>query len=252
MFGKLSGKRAVITGGASGIGLAIAEKFLHENAELVVLADVDDAAGRLALERLRHYCGRAVERVAFYPLDVANAADVDQFARMIVQEHGNIEVLINNAGITRDKTFRKKDLTQFLRVFDVNFLGPVRLIRAGLDARMLIAGSVIINASSVVAHGHFGQSDYAATKSALESLTRTLAAELGKDGIRVVAVAPGFINTAMTQKIPPERATAIITRIPLARFGTPEEVANVYAFLASDEATYVTGTVVEVAGGLQI
>lgn len=251
MFGRLSGKRAVITGGAGGIGFAIAEKFLSENAELVVLADHDERAGRLAIERLQHYCGRAIERVMFYPLDVTHASGIDEFVATVVAEHGNIEVLVNNAGITRDKTFRKKDLAQFFAVFDVNFAGPVRLIRAALDRKMLIAGSVILNASSVVAPGHFGQSDYAATKSALESLTRTLAAELGKDGIRVVAVAPGFIDTAMTQKIPSERVAAIIARIPLGRFGTPEEVANIYAFLASDEAKYITGTVVEVAGGFR-
>lgn len=252
MFGRLSGKRAVITGGASGIGLAIAEKFLRENAELVVIADNDEDALRLAPGRLRRYSRRALERVACYPLDVGNATLIDEFAKTVVAEHGNIEVLVNNAGITRDKTFRKKDLTQFFAVFDVNFAGPVRLIRAALDQRMLVPGSVILNASSAVAPGHFGQSDYAATKSALESLTRTLAAELGKDGIRVVAVAPGFIDTAMTQKIPPERIAAIAARIPLGRFGTPEEVANVYAFLASDEAKYMTGTVVEVSGGLRV
>jgi len=168
-------------------------------------------------------------------------------------QFGRIDVLVNNAGITQDARLQKMTLEQFDRVIDVNLRGVFHCSQAVADSMVAQGSGVILNASSVVGiYGNFGQTNYAASKFGIIGFTKTWSRELGPKGVRVNAVAPGFINTPMVTAMPEKVLQDLQTKVPLKRLGRPEEVANVYAFLASDEASYINGAVIEVSGGMTV
>jgi 3-oxoacyl-[acyl-carrier protein] reductase len=188
-----------------------------------------------------------------YVMDVTNREMVDDVIEHVKRQFGRIDVLVNNAGITQDARLMKMTLEQFDRVIDVNLRGVFHCGQAVADQMVKQGNGVILNASSVVGiYGNFGQTNYAATKFGVIGFTKTWARELGPKGVRVNAVAPGFIQTPILSTIPEKVIKEMEERVPLHRLGKPEEIANVYAFLASDEASYVNGIVIEVAGGMTV
>jgi 3-oxoacyl-[acyl-carrier protein] reductase len=178
---------------------------------------------------------------------------VDAVVAQVKNQFGRIDVLVNNAGITKDARLQKMTLVQFDQVIDVNLRGVFHCAQSVADSMVAQGSGVILNASSVVGiYGNFGQTNYAATKFGVIGFTKTWSRELGPKGIRVNAIAPGFIATPILDTIPENLMQEMKARVPLKRLGKPEEIANVYAFLASDEASYINGAVIEVAGGMTL
>ena len=245
---RLNNKVALITGAAQGIGLATALKFAQEGAH-VVICDIKQASVDAAVDAANALGVRAQGFV----VDVTQREMVDAVVADTLAEFGAIDILVNNAGITQDARLQKMTLEQFDRVIDVNLRGVFHCTQAVADAMVAKGSGVILNASSVVGiYGNFGQTNYAASKFGVIGFTKTWARELGPKGIRVNAVAPGFIATPILDTIPEKILASMKSQVPLARLGSPEEVANVYAFLASDEASYVNGAVLEVSGGMTV
>ena len=243
---RLKNKVAIITGAAQGIGFATARKFLDEGA-IVAVADVNDEAVHGAVAQLR-LNGEVVEGFA---VDVTKRAQIGAMVERVKDRYGRVDVLVNNARITLDARLQKMTDEQFDRVIDVNLKGVYNCAKAVLDTMIGQGCGVILNASSVVGiYGNYGQTNYAASKFGVIGFVKTWAREVGPKGIRCNAVAPGFISTPILQTIPHEVMRKLTDRVPLKRLGRPEEVANVYAFLASDEASYINGAVIEVAGGM--
>ena len=245
---RLNNKVALITGAAQGIGLATALKFAQEGAH-VVICDIKQASVDAAVDAANALGVRAQGFV----VDVTQRDMVDAVVADTLAEFGAIDILVNNAGITQDARLQKMTLEQFDRVIDVNLRGVFHCTQSVADAMVAKGSGVILNASSVVGiYGNFGQTNYAASKFGVIGFTKTWARELGPKGIRVNAVAPGFIATPILDTIPEKILASMKSQVPLARLGSPEEVANVYAFLASDEASYVNGAVLEVSGGMTV
>ncbi len=245
---RLNNKVALITGAAQGIGLATALKFAQEGAH-VVICDIKQASVDAVVDTANALGVRAQGFV----VDVTQRDMVDAVVADTLAEFGAIDILVNNAGITQDARLQKMTLEQFDRVIDVNLRGVFHCTQAVADAMVAKGRGVILNASSVVGiYGNFGQTNYAASKFGVIGFTKTWARELGPKGIRVNAVAPGFIATPILDTIPEKILASMKSQVPLARLGSPEEVANVYAFLASDEASYVNGAVLEVSGGMTV
>jgi 3-oxoacyl-[acyl-carrier protein] reductase len=243
---RLKDKVAIITGAAQGIGLATARKFLDEGA-IVAVADVKDETVRDAVGQLK----RNGEVVAGFAVDVTRREQIGAMVEQVKQRYGRVDILVNNAGITLDARLQKMTDEQFDRVIDVNLKGVYNCAKAVVDTMIEQGGGVILNASSVVGiYGNYGQTNYAASKFGVIGFVKTWAREVGPKGVRCNAVAPGFISTPILQSIPDDVMRKITERVPLKRLGRPEEVANVYAFLASDEASYINGAVIEVAGGM--
>ncbi len=247
---RLKDKVAVITGSAGGIGLATACRFAAEGA-VVVLADVKEDA--LEDARARVLAGAPQAAVLPVALDVTRADSVRAMVDAVLARFGRIDCLVNNAGITADARLVKMTEEQFDRVIAVNLKGVYRCTQAVADPMIRQGSGAILNASSVVGlYGNFGQTNYAATKAGLIGFTKTWARELGPKGIRVNAVCPGFIRTPILDTIPPQVVEKMIEKVPLGRLGKPEEIASVYAFLASDDASYLNGAVIEVSGGINL
>jgi 3-oxoacyl-[acyl-carrier protein] reductase len=245
---RLNHKISIITGAAQGIGLATAVKFAEEGATVVV-CDVKPAAVDAAVAQCQALGATAVGFV----MDVTQRESVDAVVANVMAQFGRIDVLVNNAGITQDARLQKMTLAQFDRVIDVNLRGVFHCTQAVVDHMATQGSGVILNASSVVGiYGNFGQTNYAATKFGVIGFTKTWSRELGPKGIRVNAVAPGFIATPILDTMPEKVIAEMADRVPLKRMGTAAEIANVYAFLASDEASYVNGAVLEVAGGMTV
>lgn len=245
---RLSNKVCLITGAAQGIGLATAETFAREGAT-VVIADLKPEAVDAAVRR----CQALGAQAEGHALDVTERAQVDGVVAKLLARHGRIDVLVNNAGITQDARLQKMTIEQFDRVIDVNLRGVFHCAQAVADAMVRQGHGVILNASSVVGlYGNYGQTNYAASKFGVIGFTKTWARELGPKGIRVNAVAPGFIETPILATIPDKVLDEMRQRVPLHRLGRPEEIASVYAFLASDDASYVNGAVIEVSGGMSV
>ncbi|MFN9877101.1 MAG: 3-oxoacyl-ACP reductase family protein [Planctomycetota bacterium] len=242
----LKGKTAIVTGGGQGIGRAIATA-LHSAGANVVVNYFADAAGRnreLAEGFARALGERAVAAVA----DVRNPAELAGLVEIAVSRFGGLDFLVNNAGILRDKSFRKMTSGDWQDVIDTNLTGVFNACQAA--AEKLRDGGAIVNVASLsAAMGFFGQANYASAKAGVVTLTKVLSKELARRNIRVNAVAPGVINTEMGQSIPEENRKVMLTNIPLGRFGEPEEIANVVLFLCSDLASYVTGQTVHINGG---
>ena len=249
---RLKGKVSLITGGAQGIGFATAQKFLDEGA-VVAICDVRRESVDAAVNELKSSESGRIGHVEGFVVDVTNRAQINAMVEAIRARYGRIDVLVNNAGITQDARLQKMTEEQFDRVIDVNLKGTYNCARAVVDTMVNQGFGVILNASSVVGiYGNFGQTNYAASKFGVIGFTKTWARELGPKGIRSNAVAPGFIATPILHSIPDKVMAQMTERVPMKRLGRPEEIANVYAFLASDEASYVNGAVIEVAGGMTV
>ncbi|MEO3711945.1 3-oxoacyl-ACP reductase FabG [Roseateles flavus] len=245
---RLEGKVSIITGAAQGIGLATALKFAQEGA-IVVVCDLRQDAVDAAVAQ----CQAAGAQALGFALSVTDRGQVDSMVAEVKARHGRIDVLVNNAGITQDARLQKMSLQQFDAVIDVNLRGVFHCAQAVVDSMVAQGSGVILNASSVVGiYGNFGQTNYAAAKFGVIGFTKTWSRELGPKGVRVNAVAPGFIETPILSTIPDKLLGQMQEEVPLRRLGSPAEVANVYAFLASDEASYVNGAVLEVSGGLTV
>ena len=243
---RLLNKVTLITGAARGIGLATALKFAKEGA-IVALCDRNDAAFHDTMTRIRERNGHALG----YIVDVTNGESIAAMVQGVMAKHGRIDVLVNNAGIVLDAQLRKMTDDQFDRVIDVNLKGTYHCTRAVVDIMLEQKSGAVLNASSIVGiYGNFGQTNYAASKAGVIGMTKTWARELGKHGVRVNSVCPGAIDTAILDDMPAKVIWAMEERVPLGRLGRPEEVANTFAFLASDEASYINGAVIEVSGGM--
>ena len=245
---RLEGKVCLITGAGQGIGEATALKFAREGA-VVIACDLKQEQ----VEAVAQACRVAGAQAEGHVMDVTNRTQIDAVVAQVLAAHGRIDVLVNNAGITQDARLQKMTLEQFDRVIDVNLRGVFHCAQA-VAGHMTEQGSgVILNASSVVGlYGNFGQTNYAAAKFGVIGFTKTWARELGAKGVRVNAVAPGFIKTPMIATVPDKVLDDLAQKVPLKRLGQAEEIANAYAFLASDEASYITGAVIEVDGGLTL
>jgi 3-oxoacyl-[acyl-carrier protein] reductase len=245
---KLKDKICIVTGAAQGIGLATAIKFAEEGATVIV-CDLQPAAIDAAVTR----CQQAGAPAQGFVVNVTDRAQVDAMVSSVKERFGRIDVLVNNAGITQDARLVKMSEAQFDAVIDVNLKGVFHCAQAVADTMVAQGRGVILNASSVVGiYGNFGQTNYAAAKFGVIGFTKTWSRELGPKGVRVNAVAPGFIETPILATIPEKVLQQMREQVPLQRLGRAEEIANVYAFLASDEASYVNGAVVEVSGGMTV
>ena len=243
---RLDKKTAMITGAARGIGLATAIRFAMEGAR-VALCDVDENAGRDAQTAV---CQESPESF-FVELDVTDRAEITEVVGKIRAAFGHIDILVNNAGVTADARIDKMTEATWDRVIDTNLKGVFNCTEAVAGNMMDRGQGSIISAASVVAHyGNFGQTNYVAAKAGVIGMTRVWARELGPKGIRVNAVAPGFIDTDMARAVPDHILSRFVEKTPLQRMGRPEEVANAYLFLASDESSFINGAVLNVDGGL--
>ena len=244
---RLAGKVALVTGSARGIGKAIVEKFAAEGA-IVAISDVaNEAAARKTLSAIETSGGKGM--VAMF--DVGDSAQVDSAVAAILAAQGRIDILVNNAGITRDSLLMRMSEEDFDAVVRTNLKGTFLLTKAVSRHMIKQRSGRIVNMSSVVGlMGNAGQSNYSAAKAGIAGFTRSMARELGSRGITVNAIAPGFIQTAMTAGLPEAVQKAFLQQIPLGRFAAPEEVAELALYLASDAAGYVTGQVIGINGGL--
>jgi len=243
---RLENKIAVITGGAQGIGKAAVKKFAQEGAS-VIIWDVNEEKANAAIKELKGIS----EKNEFQKVNVTSLVSVTNAVSKIVEKHKRIDILINNAGITRDASFLKMTEEQWKQVIDVNLTGVFNCTRAIAPIMVENKFGRIVNTSSVVGlYGNFGQTNYVATKSGIIGMTKVWARELGRKGINVNAVAPGFIATEMVDTVPEKVIEMLKEKTPLGKLGDPEDIANAYLFLVSDEAKYITGIVLSVDGGL--
>lgn len=245
---RLKDKVAIITGAASGIGLATARVFAAEGAR-VVLADLDPAR----TETARAATAEAGGETLALRVDVTDRASVDAMVSATLDRFGRIDCLVNNAGITKDARLAKMTEQQFDNVISVNLKGVFNCTQAVVPTMVEQQSGVILIASSVVGlYGNFGQTNYAATKAGVIGFAKTWGRELGPKGIRTVAVCPGFVATPILETIPPAVMQKMVDKVPMGRLGKPDEIARVYAFLASDDASYINGTTIEVSGGIMM
>jgi 3-oxoacyl-[acyl-carrier protein] reductase len=251
---RLKDKVALITGGAVGIGKATAERFAEEGAK-VVICDLNEEQGHATVETLG-------EGDSFYKVNVADRDAVQEWVDAVAEKYGRIDILVNNAGIIRDSTLVKvkdgelvKQMSEefFDLVIDINLKGVFNCTQAVAPYMIRQKSGVILNASSVVGlDGNFGQTNYVAAKAGVVGMTKVWARELGRSNIRVNAIAPGLIETDMTRSMPPKIMESMIEHIPLHRAGQPRDVANAYLFLASDEASFISGVTLRIDGGAVI
>ena len=251
---RMNAKVVLVTGGAAGIGKATALRFAEEGA-MVVICDVNEEVGQATIKEMG-------EGAAFYKVNVADREEVQKWVDDVVARFGRIDVLVNNAGILRDGQlikFKNGELVgqmseeNFDLVISVNLKGVFNCTQAVAPIMAGQGSGVILNATSVVGlDGNFGQTNYVATKSGVIGMTKVWSRELGKYGIRVNAVAPGFIATEMVTSMPEKILDGMKGRTPLGRLGEPRDIANAYLFLASDEASFITGETLRVDGGIVV
>jgi 3-oxoacyl-[acyl-carrier protein] reductase len=240
---RLENKIAIITGGAAGIGAATAVKFAQEGAK-VIIWDLNEVKGMELAQQID---------AVFAKVNTSNYQEIEVAAKNVYDQFGRIDILINNAGITRDSSLKKMTPEQWQQVIDVNLSGVFYCTKIISEYMLMNNYGRIINASSVVGlYGNFGQTNYVATKAGLIGMTKTLARELGRKGITVNAIAPGFIATEMVSAMPENVIETMKAKVPVGRLGMPEEIAAAYAFLASDEAAYINGTTLSVDGGMTV
>ncbi len=243
-----AGKSVMITGASRGIGFALAQAFAKAGADLALCAThadaVQEAAGKLSQYGVKIYT---------QAVNVACAEDCEQFVANTVKELGRLDVLINNAGITKDNLTVRMSEEDFQAVIDVNLKGTFLMAKAALKVMFKKRSGNLVNISSVVGQmGNPGQVNYVASKAGIIGMTKTLAKEFGSRNIRVNAVAPGFVQTAMTDQLPDEVKAKALDAVPLKRFATAQDIANAVLFLASEQAAYITGQVLAVNGGLYV
>lgn len=243
-----TGRYAVVTGAGKGIGRAIAERLLRDNVKGIAVLDWDEALIRATAAEL----DPAGERVLPIGCDVSSEESVHAAFEQIFAKFGVVDILINNAGITRDAIFHKMTPTQMHAVMDVNFYGTYHCIKEVTPSMRERCYGRIVNISSTSAMGNAGQANYSASKAAIEGLTRTLAKELARKSITVNAIAPAYIETDMMLAVPEDVLNRMRAGMPMGRMGTPAELAAVAAFLASDDASYVSGVVLTCSGAAVI
>ncbi len=245
---RLSGKVSIITGAAQGIGQATALKFAKEGAK-VACCDINLDAVQKTVDLVNQAGGEAVG----FKVDVTKKESIAAMVEGVMAKWGRIDTLVNNAGIVQDAQFKKMSEEQFDRVIDVNLKGVYNCTKAVVDIMLQQNSGVILNASSIVGiYGNFGQTNYAATKFGVIGMVKTWARELGRKGIRANAICPGFVETPILASMPEKVIKMMEDRVPMGRLAKPEEIANTYAWLASDEASYINGAVIEVSGGVTI
>jgi 3-oxoacyl-(acyl-carrier-protein) reductase len=247
---KFKDRVALVTGSARGIGKEVARRLFDDGATVVISdllqEDVDAACAEIAGDN------GAGERIVGFTCDVADPDSVWALFKSIKGRVGRLDILVNNAGITRDGLFARMTFEQWKKVIDVNLTGTYLCCRQGLAMLRKSESGRIINVSSLAASGNIGQANYAASKAGVIGLTKTLALELARYNLTVNAVAPGFIETDMTRDVPEQAREHWLDKVPSGRAGTVEDVANAVLFLASAGASYITGEVVEVDGGLHV
>ena len=244
---RLEGKVTVVTGAGNGIGEATARRFAREGA-IVVANDVDMEQARSVVTDLQRAGARALAVAG----DVTKRADVETMMHHVVGEFGRVDVLINNAGINRDAMSHKMTEEQWDQVLSVNLKGTFLCAQAALTRMREHGWGRVVNTSSIGSLGNIGQANYAASKAGVIGLTRTLALEYAKYGITVNCIAPGPVMTRMLAGVPEAIREKIVARVPIGRIARPDEIAGVHAFLASDDAAYITGQVVFVDGGMSV
>ena len=237
-------KVVLITGASGGIGKAIAKKFAEAGAK-VALNDIVQAEENLK-KTAEELGGR------YFLADVSKLEEVEKMIRDIQKEFGRLDILVNNAGICQDKTLAKMTKEEWQRVIDVDLTGVFNCTKAALPLIIANQGKIISISSLVGQRGNFGQTNYAAAKAGIIGFTKALSKEVGRFGVTVNAIAPGFIETRLTENLPPELKETIKKFTPLGRFGKPEEVASLVVFLASEEADFITGAVINIDGGLPL
>jgi 3-oxoacyl-[acyl-carrier protein] reductase len=242
---RLKDKVSIITGAGQGIGEATALKFAREGAKVAV-CDINEATVEQTVRKIQDLGGDAIGFV----IDVTDKQSIARMVEGVMAKWGRIDTLVNNAGIVQDAQFKKMTDEQFERVIDVNLKGVYNCTKAVVDIMLEQNSGCILNASSIVGiYGNFGQTNYAASKFGVIGMVKTWARELGRKGIRANAICPGFIHTPIIASMPAKIIKLMEERVPLGRLGEPEEIANTYAWLASDEASYINGAVIEVSGG---
>lgn len=242
----LSGKIALVTGGAQGIGQKIGEELIKHGAH-VVLGDVNEEGAKKTASSLSQN-GRSASGIR---LDVTSSDEVREAFKLIIKEYGNIDILVNNAGITRDGLLMRMKEEDWDLVLSVNLKGSFLCTQLAVKQMMKQKSGAIVNIASIVGlMGNFGQANYSASKAGLIALTKTAAREVGSRGIRVNAIAPGFIDTEMTQRLDQKVKDKLIEQIPMAKLGQPGDIADCVVFLVSDRAKYITGQVISVNGGM--
>lgn len=245
---RLKDKVAIITGGAQGIGKATALKFLEEDA-LVIIWDLNEEKGNKLVAEVKIQN----KNMDFYKVDITSFNLVESIAKTVKEKYQHIDILINNAGITKDSSLLKMDVEKWQQVINVNLTGTFNCTKAIAPYMVEQNYGRIINTSSVVGlYGNFGQTNYVASKSGVIGMTKVWARELGRKGINVNAVAPGFIETDMIASVPEKIIDSLKEKTPLGRLGKPDDIASAYLFLASDEASYINGAILSVDGGLVI
>ncbi|MBR5252226.1 MAG: 3-oxoacyl-ACP reductase FabG [Oscillospiraceae bacterium] len=243
---RLKDKVAIITGGSRGIGFAVADRFLREGAKVIITASSQASADRAVAQLREKYPHSVVDGIS---PDLASLESVKEAFMFVSIKYGCVDILVNNAGMSESTPFTEYTEETFDRVMDLNVKGVFNATRAAVDCMVAKGGGVILSTSSMVSiQGQPSGFAYPASKFAVNGLTVSLARELGPKGIRVNAVAPGIIETDMMKQVPQEVIQPLIDRIPLKRIGKPEDIANAFAFLASDEASYITGVVLSVDG----
>ena len=247
-MGKLTGRYAVVTGAAKGIGRAIAERFLEDDVAGIALFDMDAELVAATAKELDP-TGQKVMAVA---CNVADQENVNQAMQTVTERFGRIDILVNNAGITRDAMFHKMTDAQAKLVMDVNFFGTFYCCQAVIAGMREREYGKIVNISSTSAFGNIGQTNYSASKAAIDGFTRTLALESAKKGITVNSIAPGMIETDILKTIPADIMEKKISNVPANRLGQPSEIASVASFLASDDSSWVTGNCILACGGLKM
>ncbi len=245
---RMKDKVCLITGGAAGIGLKAAKLFASEGAIVYAIDVSDNALAKLAEEKVE-----GEGQIIGTKLDVSDSAAVNATVEEIFAKHGKIDALVNNAGITADATLAKMTEEQFDRVIKVNLKG-VFLMASAVSKKMVEnkSGSIVNTSSIVGVQGNFGQTNYSAAKAGVIGMTYTWSRELGRKGIRVNAVAPGYTKTDMVATVPEKVIKMLEDKTPLQRLGEPEEIAQLYMFLCSDESSYITGQVIGIDGGLKL
>jgi len=240
----MKNKVVLITGASGGIGKAIAKKFATAGAK-VALNDIAPAEENL--KKLAEELGSR-----YFLADVSKLEEVEKMVENIQKEFGRLDVLVNNAGITQDRTLAKMTKEEWQKVIDIDLTGVFNCSKAVLPLIIANQGKIVNISSLVGQRGNFGQTNYAAAKAGIIGFTKALSKEVGRFGVTVNAIAPGFIETRLTENLPPELKETIKKFTPLGRFGKPEEIANLIFFLASEEASFITGAVINIDGGLPL
>ncbi|MEA1964527.1 MAG: 3-oxoacyl-[acyl-carrier-protein] reductase [Candidatus Aerophobetes bacterium] len=244
----LEGKVAIVTGGARGIGKQICLRLAREGAKIAIF-DIEEASLKEVTVQIKNTGSEALS----LGVDISNFEKVDRAVKKVIDRFERIDILINNAGVNKDKLLLRMREEDWDKVLQVNLKGAFNCLRAVIRAMVKQREGRVINISSVIGlRGNIGQANYAASKAGIIGLTKSVAKEVGRYGITVNVIAPGFIDTPMTEKLQGKEKEKLISQIPVGRMGKPEEVASLASFLASNEANYITGEVIKIDGGMAI